>query len=62
MKLNAPKKLTWWVAVIIAAVDVAVKVLSMLNVFTIPFVEAHRFLIMLIAFIILLLGTFIKGL
>jgi len=62
MKLSAPKKITWWIATIIAAVDLAIFLLGRFNVVQVPLVLAHKFLFMLIAFVLLWLGTFIKGL
>jgi hypothetical protein len=62
MKLNAPKKATWWIALIIAAVDLAAYCLVRFADMNIPILFEHRFLVMLIAFILLWLGTFIKGL
>jgi hypothetical protein len=61
MKSSAPKKATWWIALIIAIVDLAAVLLSKFNIFTVPVVVMHKFLIMLIAFVLLWLGTVIKG-
>ena len=56
MKLNAPKKSTWWVSVIIAALAIiSVWIVSL------PFLTANAFLVLLVAFVILCLGTFVKG-
>jgi len=56
MKLNAPKKSTWWVSVVIAA-------LAIISVWIValPFLTANAFLVLLVAFVILCLGTFVKG-
>jgi hypothetical protein len=62
MRLSAPKKATWWVAVIIAAVGLAAYFLARFHVVQIPFAYEHRFGLMVIAFGLLWLGTFIKGL
>jgi hypothetical protein len=62
MRLSAPKKATWTIAVIIAAVDLAAYLLARFNIVTVPVVVAHKYLFMLIAFALLWLGTFIKGL
>lgn len=62
MRLSAPKKATWWIALIIAAVDLAAVLLARYHVVNVPIVVAHKFLIMCIAFALLWLGTFIKGL
>jgi hypothetical protein len=61
MKLSAPKKVTWWIATIIAAVDLLMVILAHLNIIPVPFLMGHKFLIMLIAFGLLWLGTFVKG-
>ena len=56
MKLNAPKQITWLVYLIIAIIAIIGK-----WIVAISFVSPNAFLILLIAFIILWLGTFIKG-
>ena len=56
MKLSAPKKITWWIAVILG-------VLGILGTFiSIPFVSAYAFWFVAVAFILLALATFFKGL
>lgn len=56
MKLNAPKQLTWWVSTILAVLAIIGK-----WIVAIPFVTPYACIILLIAFIIIWLGTFVKG-
>lgn len=56
MKLNAPKKLTWWISLILAIVAIIVQWLNILT-----FLTPYGFIILLVGFVILWLGTFIKG-
>ncbi|MDZ7261130.1 MAG: hypothetical protein ONB05_03310 [candidate division KSB1 bacterium] len=56
MKTNAPKMITFLIALIVAIIGVVAKLVA------IPFLSAHTFLIMLIAFVILALANLIKGL
>jgi hypothetical protein len=53
MKLSAPKKNTFWIAIALAIVGLIFLFL--------PFVGAFAFWILLIGFIILMLGSLIKG-
>ena len=56
MKLNAPKTITWWIAVIVG-------VLGILGSFvTIPFISAYAFWFVTGGFVLLALATFLKGL
>ena len=56
MKLSAPKVITWWIAVILG-------VLGILGQLTaIPFVSENAFWFVAIAFILLVLATFLKDL
>ena len=55
-KLNAPKKVTFWIAVIIAIVGV----ISALVV--IPILSPIAFWIVVVAFVVLMFGNLIKGL
>jgi hypothetical protein len=57
MKLSAPKKFTWWIATIIVLVVIAAKWFV-----AITFVSANAFVVLLVAFAILWLGTYVKGL
>jgi hypothetical protein len=56
MKLNAPKNITWWIAVVVG-------VLGILGSFVeLPLVSTYSFLFVVIGFVLLALGTFLKGL
>ena len=55
MRLNAPKKVTWWVAVVVGLVGLLGKII------TIPFVSAIAFWLVFVAFVLLALGTYLKG-
>jgi len=61
MKLNPPKKITFWISVIIAAVGVVVYAV---HVFApnIRYLGSAGFLLIVIAFVLLCLGLTIKGL
>lgn len=56
MKLSAPKQVTWWIAVVIAAISA----LSQYGVLSIN-LGISNYVLMLIAFVIMLLGTMLKG-
>jgi hypothetical protein len=56
MRLSAPKRVTWWIAVIFG-------VLGLLgNYMSIQFVSSNAFMFVAIGFILLALATFFKGL
>jgi hypothetical protein len=56
MKLSAPKKITWWISLILV-------VLGVLGTFvSIPIVSAYSFLFVVIGAALLLLANLIKGL
>ena len=55
-KLNAPKNVTWWIAVILG-------VLGILGTYiAIPVVSGFAFLFVAVAFVLLALATYLKGL
>jgi len=56
MRLNAPKKITWWISLIIAIIAVLVTFI------TVPFLSVNAFWVLLIAFLLVWLGSFVKGL
>jgi hypothetical protein len=56
MRLNAPKKWNWWLTLILAIVAIIA------NFMTIPGLSPFAFIIILIAYLLLWLGTFMKGL
>jgi hypothetical protein len=56
MDLSAPKQVTFWIAVVLA-------VLGLLGALaTIPFLSAYSFWILLVGFIVLAAGCFLKDL
>ena len=56
MKLNAPKKLTWWIAVIVGVIGIVA------HLVTIPVVSGFAFWLVAVAFVLLALATYLKGL
>ncbi|MBN1894707.1 hypothetical protein JW906_09435 [bacterium] len=56
MKLSAPKQNTWWIALIVAVVGIVARFVA------IPVLTTWSFWIVVIAFVLLLLSTFVKGL
>lgn len=57
MKLSAPKQITWWISVILAIIAVVARWIPFLSFLT----PAYLFIILLAGFVLLLLGTFVKG-
>jgi len=55
MKLSAPKKTTWWVAVVVGVVGI------LANFVTIPVLSGFAFWLVVIGFVVLVLGTYLKG-
>ncbi len=55
MKFNAPKKNTWWIALIIGVVGIVSHFIA------IPYVSAWNFWLTAIAFVLLLLSTSVKN-
>jgi hypothetical protein len=56
MKLSVPKNVTWWVAVVVGVLGFLGTLIS------IPFVSANAFWFVLVGFVLLALGTLLKGL
>lgn len=54
MKLSAPKKVTWWVALIVGVVGI------LANFVTIPFLSGYAFWLVAIGFVLLVLATYLK--
>jgi hypothetical protein len=57
MKLNAPKKITWIISLVLGALGF----IALLGV-NIPFVSTYACWIILIGLVLLLLGNMVKGL
>lgn len=58
MRFSAPKQTTFWIAVILAIVGVVFRYI----ITSVAFLFDYSFIILLIGFVILFLGTFLKGL
>jgi hypothetical protein len=56
MKLNAPKTITWWIALIVGAVGIVAHLVP------IPVLSGFAFWLVAVAFVLLILATFLKGL
>ena len=56
MKPRAPKSITWWIALIIGVVGVVA------HLVTIPFLSGYAFWLEVVAFVLLILATALKGL
>jgi hypothetical protein len=56
MKLNAPKQITWWIALVLAVVGLIGKLV------TISVITTYAFWIVLVAAVLLLLATYLEGL
>jgi len=56
MKLTPPKRITFWISLAIA-------VLGLIAYFVkIPFLSDYKFWVVLVAYVLLFLGNFVKGL
>jgi len=58
MKLSAPKKSTWWIAVVLGVLGILLN----LGVLAIAGLSGYAFRLVVIAFVLLVLGTLLKGL
>ena len=58
MRLKSPKKPTWWIAVVLGGVGI----LLQLGVLRIAGLSGYTFWLVTIAFVLLVLGTLLKGL
>ncbi len=56
MKLSKPKNITWWIAVIVGVVGIIA------NLITIPVLSGIAFWLVAVAFVLLALATYFKGL
>jgi hypothetical protein len=55
VRLSAPKRTTWWTAVILGGVGI------LANFFAIPIISGYSFWFVLVGFVLLALGTYGKG-
>jgi hypothetical protein len=60
MKLSAPKVITWWIALIVGVVGIVLHLVSLPALAFVPF--GLGFWLVLVAFVLLLLATYLKGL
>lgn len=56
MKLNAPQKITWWIALIVGVIGIVS------HLVTIPVLSGFAFWLVTAAFVLLILATYLKGL
>lgn len=56
MRLNPPKKITFWISVVLGALGFLGRIV------TIPFITTYDFWFVFIGFLLLVLGLLIKGL
>ena len=56
MKLNAPKRITWWIGLVVGALGV------LSNFVSIPVISDFSFWLVVIAWILMQLATYVKGL
>ena len=61
MRLNPPKKNTFWISIAVAAVGVVVYLVHLFAQ-SIPYLQPAAFLLVVIAFVLLCLGLTLKGL
>ncbi len=61
-RLNPPKKVTFWVAVVIAVVGVLAYILSAAGVLSFAWLSLLAFVLVAVAFVLLVLGLLVKGL
>jgi hypothetical protein len=60
MKLNPPKKSTFWAAVIIAAVGVVLEIVHLVSQ-QVPYLGGVAIALVVVAFVLLCLGLTLKG-
>jgi hypothetical protein len=56
VKLSAPKQLTWWIALVVGVIGI------LANLVTIPVLSGLAFWLVVVAFALLVVATFIKDL
>ncbi|MEX1376825.1 MAG: hypothetical protein AB1Z23_05025 [Eubacteriales bacterium] len=62
MKLSAPKKIVWLIALLIAVLVMVVKYVPGLSELVPPIISNNLFWAMTVSYVLLLLGTTFKGL
>jgi hypothetical protein len=58
MKLSAPKVIVWWIALIIGLIAIVL----FIGILKIAVITPHVFWIMTVAWVLLIVSTFLKGL
>jgi hypothetical protein len=61
LKLNPPKKSTFWTAVVFALASGLLYSLGCLGALTAPWVDPLAYLLLLVGFVLLVLGLLLKG-
>lgn len=56
MRLNAPKKLTWWISLVLAVIALIAELV------VIPGLSVINFWVLLVGFVLIILSTSLKGL
>jgi hypothetical protein len=56
MRLSAPKQVTWWIALVVGIVGVLARLVI------IPVLSGYAFWLVVVAFVLLILATFLEGL
>jgi len=56
MRLSAPKQVTWWIALVVGVLGILAYLV------TIPVLSGFAFWLVVVAFVLLLLATFLVGL
>ena len=62
MKLNPPKKITFWAAVVLAVISLVIYILHMFFFNSVAYLGGSGYFLLLAAFGLLFLGLIIKGL
>ena len=62
MKLNPPKKITFWAAIIAAAVGFILYILAHFDLIAVPWLGLIGVLLLAAAFVLLVLSLILKGL
>jgi len=56
MRLNAPKQITWWIALVVGVIGI------LAHLGTIPALSGFAFWLVAVAFVLLILATLLEGL
>lgn len=61
MRLNPPKKSTFWISLIFALLGILVYILGAAGLFSFSWMPLLGFLLVVVAYIIIFLGLLVKG-